>query len=98
MSYLFKANRLDTEEEVLGDLVHSALTAESRTVPVGIKPDGCYPVEVDPATVELIEAPVLDDVKRLRALLKWFCDRVDKGEVRSRKTYQAFKEALEENR
>ena len=27
--------------------------------------------------------------------LKWFCDRVEKGEIRSKKTYTRFKEILE---
>ena len=26
--------------------------------------------------------------------LKWFCDRVEKGEVRSKKTYKRFKELI----
>ena len=31
---------------------------------------------------------------RLREALEWFCGRVDKGEVRSRRTYKQFKELL----
>jgi hypothetical protein len=33
-------------------------------------------------------------VAELEGLLQWFCDRCDKGEVRSKRTYKAFKEAL----
>jgi hypothetical protein len=32
---------------------------------------------------------------RYRELMQEFCDRVDRGEVRSKKTYAKFKEALE---
>lgn len=35
-------------------------------------------------------------MERLEAVAKWFCDRVDRGEVGSVKTYAAFKEALKE--
>ena len=34
------------------------------------------------------------EIARLRALLQEFVDRVDRGEIRSRKTYAAFKAAL----
>ena len=36
----------------------------------------------------------INEIKRLRAELKWFCDRVDAGEVRSTKTYARFKAIL----
>ncbi len=32
--------------------------------------------------------------KELREAMQWFCDRVDKGEVRSKRTYKRFKELL----
>ena len=35
-----------------------------------------------------------DENARLREALEWFCERVDKGEVRSRRTYKQFKELL----
>lgn len=31
---------------------------------------------------------------KLKDAMQWFCDRVDKGEVRSIKTYKRFKELL----
>lgn len=34
------------------------------------------------------------EVERLRNAMQLFCDRVDKGEVRSTKTYNQFKELL----
>jgi hypothetical protein len=34
------------------------------------------------------------DVQTLREALEWFCQRVEKGEVRSTQTYQRFKELL----
>lgn len=37
---------------------------------------------------------LLEEVERLRNAMQLFCDRVDKGEVRSTKTYNQFKELL----
>ena len=36
----------------------------------------------------------LNEAERLREIAQWFCDRVEKGEVRSKKTYTRFKQAL----
>lgn len=40
---------------------------------------------------------VEDDRKKLRGLMQEFCDRVDRGEVRSVKTYAKFRAALADN-
>lgn len=36
------------------------------------------------------------EIERLRAALREFCDRVDRGEVKSVRTYAKFKALLEE--
>lgn len=33
--------------------------------------------------------------KELKEALNWFCNRVDAGEVRSKRTYERFKELLD---
>ena len=33
--------------------------------------------------------------KELKEALRWFCNRVDAGEVRSKRTYERFKELLD---
>ena len=35
-----------------------------------------------------------DENTELKEALKWFCNRVDAGEVRSKRTYERFKELL----
>jgi hypothetical protein len=45
---------------------------------------------------EALSAAVEEENKKLRGLLQWFIDRCDKGEIRSQRTYLAFKKALEE--
>lgn len=42
----FRGKSVDTGEWIYGDLVHNALTSKTMTVPVAIKPDNCYPIEV----------------------------------------------------
>jgi len=42
---------------------------------------------------ELIN-PIFTRVKELEDLLRWFCERVENGEVRSHRTYEKFKQAL----
>jgi hypothetical protein len=49
-----KANNPDVYDFgkwVYGDLVHNTLASDNRTVPVAIKPDNYYPIEVDPKTI-----------------------------------------------
>jgi len=47
----FRGKSVDTGEWIYGDLVHNALTAKTMSVPVAIKPDNCYPIEVIPESV-----------------------------------------------
>ena len=47
----FRGKRVDNGEWVYGDLIHNAFDGY-RIFPFGIKPDGSYPVEVIPETVE----------------------------------------------
>jgi len=61
--------------------------------------DGKYPctclTETEPYRLLKQERDALaKDNIRLRKLMQWFVDRCDNGEVRSRRTYQAFKDAL----
>ena len=46
---------------------------------------------------KLIEALKQSDNSELLDALKWFCRRVDMGEVRSRKTYAKFRELIEKH-
>ena len=46
----FRGKRVDNGEWVYGDLIHNAFDGY-RIFPVGIKPDGSYPVEVITETV-----------------------------------------------
>lgn len=38
-------------EWIYGDLVHNSINAFSKIIPIGIKPDNCYPIEVIPESV-----------------------------------------------
>ena len=46
---------------------------------------------------KLTEALKQSDNSELLDALKWFCRRVDMGEVRSRKTYAKFRELIEKH-
>lgn len=47
-------------------------------------------ISVDAVALEM----VMEDYGKCRAAMQEFCDRVDRGEVRSVKTYAKFKELL----
>ena len=47
----FRGKRVDNGEWIYGDLVHDAVDANARIVPVAIQERRCYPVEVIPETV-----------------------------------------------
>ncbi len=46
----FRGQRKDNKEWVYGDLIHNAFNG-TKIVDIGIKEDGCYPIEVIPETV-----------------------------------------------
>lgn len=48
---MFRGKRTDNGEWVEGDLIHSAISAFSKIISVGIKMDGYYPIEVHPDTI-----------------------------------------------
>lgn len=47
----FRGRCRKTGEWIYGDLMHKAMTAESKIALVGIAPHGCYPVDVDVKTL-----------------------------------------------
>ena len=47
----YRGKRVDNGEWIYGDLVHDAVDANARIVPVAIQERRCYPVEVIPETV-----------------------------------------------
>lgn len=52
--------------------------------------ESLIPLEADTNDFERLE----ERVRELEGCLSWFCERVEKGEVRSVRTYARFKEAL----
>lgn len=51
-----------------------------------------FPTEED--RLRRTNLALADENRKLRALMREFCDRVERGEVKSVKTYAKFKEAL----
>ena len=47
----FRGKRVDNKEWVYGDLLHNSCNKWGNIFPVGIKKDGCHPVEVRPESV-----------------------------------------------
>ena len=54
----FRGKRKDNGEWIYGDLVHNAFDGTCRTIPIGIQPDHCYPIEVDPETIGQFTGPL----------------------------------------
>ena len=52
--------------------------------------DSLIPLEATTEDFERME----ERIKELEGYLSWFCERVEKGEVRSIRTYAKFKEVL----
>lgn len=47
----FRGKTTGTNQWIYGDLVHNALGCYSRNLPIAIKQEGCYPIEVVPESV-----------------------------------------------
>lgn len=54
MEIKFSGKAIENGEVIEGDLIHNAFTINNMIVPFAIKPDRCYPVEVDPKTIGLV--------------------------------------------
>lgn len=52
-------------------------------------------IEAAESLAESYASPLRERIAELESLMQEFVDRVDRGEVRSKRTYQAFKKALE---
>ncbi len=55
--------------------------------------EGVHQIEYAQA-VQKYQKALEEYTRQLEEAMQWFCDRVDKGEVRSKKTYARFKELL----
>jgi len=73
---------MTNEEKVIDGILHFKIHPKGEWYPYGSKA----------INKKLIKSK--QKINSYLKALKWFCDRVDKGEVRSKKTYTKFKELI----